>query len=219
MAKPRYFSLPYKKIIYSTESRSEEPHIKLAKLLGRYNVPKHFYIAQYLYKFVKEGNFFSFLDLLYGIAEPADVLPLLAGRAWISNSKTNLSSIRPVISQTPRPIQNCYEDSNFDSVLDLSQRRDRRNLERILVGYYKEEFVPDFDEWLSNPTSIISFLRERGSDIYPVASNLLVGEVYRAVEEIVQLTTGLDLRESYKEEEIMKNIINDSLGIMTPGYE
>lgn len=215
MTTPRYYSLPYKKV----SSSSSEPYIRLARILGRYNVPKHFYIAKYLYKFVKESNIFSLLDLLYGIAEPSDVLPILAGRAWVSGTKTTLASIRPIISSTPRPIKNCYEDPNFDSLLDVAKDRDRKKLERIMVDYYKEEEVPNYDLWIKDPATIISFLRRRKSDLYPIASNLLIGEIYRAVEELIKLTTGLDLTNNYREEEVMKTIINDSLGILAPGYE
>ena len=210
----RFFSLPYKKPLNLETDNSD-----LVLLLTRYNVPKAIQINNSLKRLVNNNNFFAFLDVLISIAEPKDVLPLVVGRAWLSERRTTLDSIRGLISPDIRPIRKCYEDKNFDLLLDKAFNQNKKETNKILLSYYKEPTEINFDDWLEKPTKIVSFLRKRKSDIYPIASNLLVGEIYRAIEMLILVTTGLNISDSYREQMLLKSIINSEFGIIIPGYE
>ena len=211
---PRFFSLPYKKPLDLQTDSSD-----LVLLLTRYNVPKAIEVNNSLKRLVKNNDFFAFLDLLISIAEPKDVLPLVVGRAWLSEKKTSLNKIRPLISPDIRPIRKCYDDSNFDLLLNNAFNQNKKETNRILLSYYKEPIEINFDDWLNKPSKIVSVLRKRKSDIYPVASNLLIGEIYRAIEQLILVTTGLNIADSYREQMLLKSVINSEFGIIIPGYE
>mgnify|MGYP006420744977 CR=1 FL=1 len=215
MTIPRFISTPYKKI----NTILDTPYRDLAYLLGRYNIPKANFLAESLYRFVKNESLISYLDILYTIAQPIDVLPLVVGRAWISGQNTNLETLRPIIASSPRPLIQCYSDDDFDNILSAASDRNYEEVRDILREKYIYDDIPDYDLWLESPYKITTYLRRNNSDIAQLSANLLNGEIYEVFEEIVYLESGENISDSFNEELVMKTILNGSLGIILPGYE
>lgn len=219
MVIPRVKNLPYKKV--SNENNldfSRAPEQALMAQLTRYSVPKAAALVSSLKAFLLNQQLSGFIDVLLSIAQPKDQLRLVMGRSWLDGAKFSLSEVRPLLAPIPRPILECYSTEKFDKGVAAAADHDTNATKHILKNTYRYEVIPDYDSWIENPVNILSFLDQSEADILDPAASLFSGEVVQFLEQVILLTTGLDITESTTEQDLLRKLTITAFRIPIPGY-
>lgn len=214
----RVVSLPYKKVSNKNNLNFDsDPLDALISLLARYNVSKPKSISYSLRELINNNSFIAFIDLIITTCESnKERLIFLTVKCWITQLPSPLLSFRSSL----RDCKSTNGEEHLERLAYASSKNNYEKYHQILKEelFYSQEEIPDIDEWISNPSKIVSYLDKHNYDITEAIEELYVGEIYKFLENYIAIETGFEIGETLEEDETLKSIVDTSLHIIKPGY-
>jgi hypothetical protein len=195
------------------------PQDGLAASLARAGVPTSGSLVKSVSRLVTNtGSLSAAVSSLSTIANQPDKLVLDLAKVWYGETpNTTLETI--VNSTTLKARFECPDVPPAVVTIALeSTKREFSTLQQQYKNYFLLD-LPDYNTWIDEPRSILTWLSERNSDITLAARYLFDGQILRFFSEVIYLTTGNDIElapEAYME---LVGYTNRSFGINSIGYE